>query len=163
MHPSSEKCTPGRAKCALPGTPGCIWYHNQRDLTRQNKAARSCGGTSTATSTGDLVFPFPSQTHSVGLCDGIGSDMNCSGAPENGHPVGCPFSGGQPAAGDDPLRSNDSRGSYPPLSSSPHADLALGSDLHDPGHTPAGRLSLVMAIPISIRSAAGGLSRACTV
>ena len=25
---------------------------------RQNKAARSCGGTSTATSTGDLVFPF---------------------------------------------------------------------------------------------------------
>ena len=48
---------------------------------RQNKAARSCGGTSTATSTGDLVFPFPSQTHFVGLCDGIGSDMDCPGAP----------------------------------------------------------------------------------
>ncbi len=48
---------------------------------RQNKAARSYGGTSTATLTGDLVFPFPSQTHSVGLCDGIGSDMDCSGAP----------------------------------------------------------------------------------
>ena len=48
---------------------------------RQNKAARSCGGTSTATSTGDLVFPFPSQTHSVGLCDGTGSDFNCPGAP----------------------------------------------------------------------------------
>ena len=44
--------------------------------SRQNKAARSCGGTSTTTSTGDLVFPFPSQTHSVGLCDGTGSSWN---------------------------------------------------------------------------------------
>ena len=43
---------------------------------RQNKAARSCGGTSNATSTGDLVFPFPSQTHSVGLCDGFVSHLD---------------------------------------------------------------------------------------
>ena len=28
-------------------------------------------------------------------------------APEKGHPKGCPFSGGQPAAGIEPLRSNE--------------------------------------------------------
>ena len=56
-------------------------YQSTVPLPRQNKAARSCGGTSTAASTGDLVFPFPSQTHFVGLCDGIGSDMDCPGAP----------------------------------------------------------------------------------
>ena len=61
---------------------------------RQNKAARSCGGTSTATSTGDLVFPFPSQTHSVGPCDGVGSDLTF------------PFSGAAPPARVNPLRSN---------------------------------------------------------
>ena len=48
---------------------------------RQNKAAMSWGGTSTATMTGGLVFPFPSQTHSVELCDGFDSDLDCPGAP----------------------------------------------------------------------------------
>ena len=58
-----------------------VWVRVPPPAPRQNKAARSCGGTSTATSTGDLVFPFPSQTHSVGLCDGIGPDLDCPGAP----------------------------------------------------------------------------------
>ena len=49
---------------------------------RQNKAIRSCSGTSAATLTGNLVFPFPSQTHSVVLRDGIGSNLDYPGAPE---------------------------------------------------------------------------------
>ena len=48
---------------------------------RQNKAIRSCGGTSAAASTDDLVFPFPSQTHSVGLCDGFVSHLDRPNAP----------------------------------------------------------------------------------
>ena len=101
---------------------------------RQNKAARSCGGTSTATSTGDLVFPFPSQTHSVGLCDGTGSNLNCPGAPKwRESEQDSLLFGGPPTAGKDPLRSNLARGSYPPLSRSPHEDLKPGSDLDCPG------------------------------
>ena len=42
----------------------------------QNKAARSCGGTNTATLIGDLVFPFQPRPADAGLCDGMGSDYN---------------------------------------------------------------------------------------
>ena len=153
-----------------------VWVRVPPPAPRQNKAARSCGGTSTATSTGDLVFPFPSQTHSVGLCDGTGSvfscpgaprqknsapfrfrglrksrenctsaesfflsksedprgssdlvlcagsDMNCPGAPERGHPKGCPLSGAAPSARYHPLRSNLPEGIPNPLRHRPMQD-----------------------------------------
>ena len=49
---------------------------------RQNKAARSYGGASTATSTGDLVFPFQPRPADAGLASDIetGSDLDRPGA-----------------------------------------------------------------------------------
>ena len=49
---------------------------------RQNKAARSYGGTSTAILTGDLVFPFQPRPADAGLASdcGAGSDSDSSGA-----------------------------------------------------------------------------------
>ena len=50
---------------------------------RQNKTIRSCGGTSTATSTDGLVFPFQPRPADAGLASDweAGSDLDCPGAP----------------------------------------------------------------------------------
>ena len=53
-------------------------------------------------------------------------------APEKGHPKGCPFSGGQPAAGNDPLRSNRPEGIPNSLRHRPMRN-ETGSDLDCPG------------------------------
>ena len=60
-----------------------VWVRVPPPAPRQNKAARSCGGTSTATSTGDLVFPFQPRPAEAGLASDweTGSDLDCSGAP----------------------------------------------------------------------------------
>ena len=99
---------------------------------RQNKAMRSCGGTSTATSTDDLVFPFQPRPADAGLASDreTGSDLDWPGAPEKGKSCSdFPFSGAAPLARMDPLRSNAKEDSRP-LSRSSHADLKVGSDLN---------------------------------
>ena len=58
------------------------WGSSPHARTTSKQGRKVMCGTSTATSTGDLVFPFPSQTHFVGLYDGIGSDLHCPGAPK---------------------------------------------------------------------------------
>ena len=68
-----------------------------------------------------------------------GSDMELYGAPEKGKSEqDFPFSGGQPAAGEDSLRSIPARGSYPPLSRSPHTGLESGWIWIAPAHQNGG-------------------------
>ena len=59
------------------------WVRVPPPAPRQNKAMRSCGGTSTATSTDDLVFPFQPRPADAGLASdrGTASDSDCPGAP----------------------------------------------------------------------------------
>ena len=50
-------------------------------VPRQNKAIRLCGGTSSATSTDGLVYPFQARPADAGLASdcGAGSDLDCFG------------------------------------------------------------------------------------
>jgi len=67
MHPTTENAPQGRENCAPCDTRGAVGILIIVISQRQNKAARSCGGTSTATSTGDLVFPFRIGPSSLGF------------------------------------------------------------------------------------------------
>ena len=55
-----------------------VWVRVPPPAPRQNKAMRSCGGTSTATSTDDLVFPFQPRPADAGLASDreTGSDLD---------------------------------------------------------------------------------------
>ena len=112
-----------------------VWVRVPPPAPRQNKAMRSCGGTSTATSTDDLVFPFQPRPADAGLASDreTGSDLDCPGAPAKGKSEqDFPFFGAAPSARMDPLRPNAKEDSRP-LSRSSHADLKVGSDLNCPG------------------------------